>query len=181
MILIILISFIVALLFWILLGPVIIHADTEGNRYFLTLPAVFRAELVPDKELFGVRVWIFFIPFRINPFKQSRGKKVEKKVKPKKKRKKRMGIKSMIQLMREMIGSFRIRKLNLDLDTDDFILNSYLVPVFSGINYRNSDRENINMQVNYEGRMSVLLNVRFSMGHLLWIFFKHNFNSKLNR
>ena len=172
MIWIILISFIVALFVWILLVPVIIHINTEGNRYYLVLPAVLRAEIVPADGLFRIRGWILFIPYSFNPFTMNFGSKKEKK---KKKKSRRMGLQQGKNMFRDLLGSFRIRKLDLNLDTDDFVTNAYLVPAFSAIN-----RENINMQVNYEGELDLLLDVRTRIGKILWTFFKYNFKSKFN-
>ena len=79
----ILISLLLVFVFWILLVPVIIYTNTDRNRYLLTLPGIFRAVVVPDEGLFHIRGWIFFIPFRFNPFEQ---KKKKEEQKPRRKR-----------------------------------------------------------------------------------------------
>jgi hypothetical protein len=161
---IILISFFAALFLWILIGPVIIYLDTEKNRYSISLPGIFRAAAIPADGLFLIRVWFFFIPFNINPFRKRAGIRKKKPGNPEKqKRSKRYsgGLKSGMAILR----SFRIRKLKLNLDTDDFIVNTQLVPVFSSINSKN-----IMMQVNFEGEASLELDLRTRLGALIWAF-----------
>jgi hypothetical protein len=171
---IIIISSLIAFLLWILLVPVIIFLDTDTSRYHLVLPGIFKAVVVPSTDIFYIRVWIFFIPFRIRPFRGKSGKRKEKTRKPGRKwqLKKVTGGKQMIS---SMIRSIRIRKLSLDIDTDDFLLNAWLVPLFSSMN-----SENIQMRVNFEGSSSLLLDLRGRIGNLLWIVISTKYKSFLN-
>jgi hypothetical protein len=174
MILYIVISFFTALLLWILFCPVTIFVNTDSNQYHLMLPGIFKAVVVPSSELFHVRGWIFFIPFKYHPF---RGKKKKKKEKPermpKKKRLRRIG--GNVRLITDALGAFRIRKLRLDLDTDDFMLNAWLVPAFSMVNSRD-----IQMRVNFVGNSSLLLELRIHLGSLLWIFIRNRYRTFIN-
>lgn len=156
---------------WLLLVPVIIYTNTQRNRYLVTLPGIFRAIVVPDNGLFRIRAWIFFIPFSFNPFQIQRKKG---KGKPKeKKKKKRFSIN--FRTIKGALGAFRIRKLEADIDTDDFTLNAWLVPVFSAVN-----GENIQLQVNFEGHQSLILDMRVTLGVLLWTVIKNKYNSTIN-
>ena len=156
----ILILLLLIFLIWLLLVPVILYTNTGRNRYLLTLPGIFRAVVVPDDGLFQIRGWILFIPFKFNPFVPR--KKKEKSKTPKKKKRKiwRTG---NFRMMRGALRSFRINRLEADLDTDDFTMNAWLIPVFSAIN-----QENIRLQVNFEGHQSLLLDMRVTLGALLW-------------
>lgn len=156
----ILISLLLIFLFWLLLVPVILYTDTDRKRYLLTLPGIFRAVVVPNEGLFQIRGWILFIPFKFNPFKQRSRKE---KQKPRKKRKKRIWQSGNFQTMKGVLRAFRIRRLEADIDTDDFTMNAWLVPVFSAIN-----QENIHLQVNFEGHQTLLLDLRVTGGALLW-------------
>ncbi len=174
MIWIVIIAFFIGLLIWILFGPVILFLDTETNRYHLFLPGIFKAAVVPAEGLFRIRVWIFFIPFAFNPFAIGRRKNRIKDERPEG----RKGLKrrsNNIQVLMEAIRSFRIRKLHLDLDTDDFILNAWLVPVFSVVN-----TGNIRLGVNFEGNVSMVLDLRTRLGSLLWIFIRNKYKSFFN-
>lgn len=170
----IIISLFVALLLWILLGPVIIFLNTGTRRYLLALPGIFKAVVVPSTDVFYIRVWIFFIPFRFNPFQGKTEKRKEKPRKPGRKwrLKKLAGGK---QIISDVVRSIRIRKLSLDIDTDDFMLNAWLVPVFSLVN-----SGDIQMRVNFEGTSSLLLELRTRLGSLLWIVIKNKYRSFIN-
>ena len=171
---IIIILLFISLLVWALLGPVIIYLKTEANRYQLVLPGIFKAVLVPTEELFHIRGWIFFIPYRFDPFSERKGKNKKKVEQPKKKKGLKLRSKN-IQMIIESVRSFRIRKLHLDLDSDDFILNAWLLPAFSFIN-----TENIQMRVNFEGTSSLMLDLRTQMGSLLWIVIRNKYRSFFN-
>jgi hypothetical protein len=171
----VLISLILAIMLWILLAPVILYVDTEDNRYYLAMPAIFRAEIVSSDILFHIRGWILFIPYRFDPLRQMmkpRKKKKEKKPKKKKSR----NLSGGITMFRSLAGSIRVKKLMLDIDTDDFIRNAWLVPVFSLV----SNNENIQMRVNYSGSISLMLDVRTRIGSILWILLSHKFKSSFN-
>ena len=76
-----------------------------------------------------------------------------------------------MQLLPDLIGLFRIKELQLEIDAEDPILNAWLVPVFSIVN-----SENIQMRVNFEGSSSLVLDLRTRLGALLWIFIKSTIN-----
>lgn len=175
MIWLILISLFLLLITWILLGPVILFVDTNRNKYHVALPGVFKVAVVPSEFLFTIRGWIFFVPFKFDPFKRRRKKK--KKSRKKKDAKKRSLKKRRvpgITMIVELIRSIRIRKLDLDVDTDDFSLNAYLIPVFSAVN-----SGNILMRANFEGRISLVMDIRIRIGTLIWIMIKHKYKSTL--
>jgi len=170
----IIISLMIAFLLWFLFAPVILFLNTDSSRYHLVLPGIFKAVVVPSSDIFHIRIWIFFIPFRIHPFRSKAGKRKEKSRKPGRKwrLKKFAGGKQMIS---SVIRSMRIRKLSLDFDTDDFLLNAWLVPLFSSMN-----SENIQMRVNFEGTSSLILDLRARIGTLLWIVISNKYKSFLN-
>ena len=171
----ILIAVILLTLCWILLGPVIIFVNTEGNKYSVGLPGIFKASLVPSQDLFIIRGSVFFIPYRFNPF----GIKRRKRRKPKEKstgKKRHFKLNEGWILGRNIMHAFRVRKLHMDIDTNDFNLNAWLIPAFSAVN-----SENIRLRANFEGHTSLLLDVRTRFGAVLWAFIKTKYNSLLNQ
>jgi len=169
----ILISLLVIFIFWILLVPVIIYTNTARNRYLLTLPGIFRAVVVPQEGLFQIRGWILFIPFKFNPFEQRKRKAEQKPAK--KKKKKRLWKSGSFRMMKGALSAFRIKQLEANIDTDDFTLNAWLVPVFSAVNL-----ENVRLQVNFEGHQTLLLDLRVTLGALLWSIIKVKYRSYIN-
>jgi len=127
--------------------------------------------VVPKDGLFHIRGWILFIPFKFNPFKPKK-KKEREKPRSKKKIKWRSG---NVRMMRGALRAFRIKRLEADIDTDDFTLNAWLVPAFSMVN-----GENIRLQVNFEGHQSLLLDLRITLGALLWIIITTKYKSFTN-
>jgi hypothetical protein len=182
-----------SLLAWLLAGPVILLVDTERGDYRLALPGIISVALLPSGELFSMRVRIFFIPLRFNPFSPGKawggkkgGKEEEKPGKgdkkgeePSKRKRKSSFLKmrkGTFRMGRDVLRAIRIRRLRLDLDTDDFILNAWLVPAFTMVN-----GGNIRMTVNFEGRASLLLDLRTRLGSLAWIFIKNQYKSMFIR
>jgi hypothetical protein len=165
MIWLVLIAIFALTILWILLAPVIMIADSQRNRYRITLPGIFGASLVPADERIHLRINIFFIPFRINPFKGRKKKAARKKQKEDRKKRRRMtgGMSRGLSVLR----TIRIKRLFMDIDTEDFTLNAQLIPVFSVLN---DHTENITMQVNFEGRASVMLDARTRLGAMLWTY-----------
>ena len=156
-----------ALLLWVLLFPVIFMINTDRNSYYVTLPGVFKAAAVPDKELFHIRAWIFFVPIRFNPFRRRKKKSAGDHLKkPKRKKSRKRSIN--LRMFRAVFHAFRIRKLHLNLDTDDFILNARLIPLFSAVN-----NERVLLQSNFEGTASLHLDMRVRLGRLLWILIRY--------
>jgi hypothetical protein len=163
-----LIILLITFLTWILLGPVILRLNSDRNQYQLVLPGVIKASVVPSQDLVHIKGWIFFIPFRIDLSKliSGRGKKREEKDKKRKKTRKRSG---SLRMIRSVPDAFQIRRLWLDLDTDDFMLNVWLIPSFSALN----THRNIHMQVNFEGHLFMDLDLRTRIASLLWLIIKN--------
>lgn len=155
----ILIILFITLLTWILLGPVILKLNTDRYQYLLMLPGVIKASVVMSQDLPYIRGWIFFVPFRLDLSKMKSGN-------GRKKTRKRTG---SIKMIKSVPDAFRIRRLWLNLDTDDFMLNAWLIPAFSALN----NNRNIRMQVNFKGHLFMDLDVRTRMASLLWILLKN--------
>ena len=162
-----LILFILFLL-WVLLGPIILSVNTDRNRYELMLPGVVKASIDSSEDWFLIRGWIFFIPFKINPFSLT-GKKRDKKGKTVRKKKKSKMKLGNIRMFKDALGAFRIRNLSMDIDTGDFMMNAWLIPAFSAVN----NGRNVQMQVNFEGHMFLNLDLRTRIGSLAWILIKN--------
>ena len=162
-------------LLWIMLVPVIIFLNTGEGRYFITLPGIFKASVVQDDALFMIRGSVFFIPYRFHPFdRKNRNRKEKEEKSPRKKSS--FKLRNGMKMGRNMLHAFRIRKLYLNIDTDDFSLNAWLIPVFSAVN-----SENIRLKANFDGEASLLLDLRTSLGALLWAIIKTKYKSRFNQ
>ncbi|MBI1306335.1 MAG: hypothetical protein GC181_06945 [Bacteroidetes bacterium] len=65
--------------------------------------------------------------------------------------------------MKQVFRSIKIEKLWLNLDTGDFILNSFLAPVFYFI-----DRNRKRIQINYQGENQLQLIITMRPAKVLW-------------
>ena len=74
-------------------------------------------------------------------------------------------------MFRDMISAFRIRRLYLDVDTGDGALNAWLIPVFTRLN-----AGEVLLRANFEGRASLLLDLRTRLGAILWAFIRNQFH-----
>ncbi len=171
----ILIALILFTLLWLLLGPVIIFVNTEKDAYSVALPGIVKASVYPKDGLFLIKGSVFFIPYRFNPFGRRSKKSLKQKEKsPRKKRS--FKLRGGMNMGRNILHAIRIRKLHLNVDTNDFTVNAWLIPVFSAVN-----SENIRLQANFEGEASLLLDLRTSLGALLWAMIKTKYKSMLNQ
>lgn len=165
MILYIFISLFLVLIIWILFAPIILRVDTNSTYYRIALPGVLTARVVPTEKLFYIRVWLFFIPFRVNPFKSRKRKKENEKKASVGRKKRNINTKT---LLKRLSNTCKVKMLKMNIDTDDFILNAWLIPAFSTIN----NRDNILMQVNFEGVQYINLDVRARLSTILWLLIK---------
>jgi len=144
----------ILILVGLLFIPINIYIDTRGNEYYAELKGLARASVERDKlELIRIRLKIPFKVFYFFPLKPRNTLKKKKKSIPKKgsKSRNRFTPKTVLRL----IGSFKIEKWNVDLDTGDCITNAKLYPLFALLNYRFGG-----FNINYEGRNHALLLLR---------------------
>lgn len=164
-------------LLWLLLVPVIIFIHTDASRYSVSMPGMFRAETVTGDEFFLVRGRILFVPYRFNPLKK-RNEKSRKKKHPERKKKKFRMPSGGLSMFRDALRSFRVKKLELDIDTDDFLLNAWLYPVFSMV-----QGSNTHLRINFQGYNALQLDARVRLGVLLWAVIRNRitffFNHKI--
>ncbi len=133
------------------------------------LPGIINLRLIPDDEqIFYFRLRVTFIKISFYPFKQKEKRtKIffkQKKSKKKKKRKipGRNTIWFMTKVVRKILGSCRLKKLYLNIDTEDVITNAYLIPIFAGLH-----RNNINLNINYTGNVEMIIDVENNIFHIL--------------
>lgn len=150
------------LLIGFLFAPIVVYIDTEQNRYAVfQFPVlsfflqVDRHALTPRFRLLGIN-----IPLR----KKERSKSEIRKKKEKKSRYKK-SIHAWRFLMERILQSFTIKRVVLDLDTDDVILNAQLVPLFL---YASGGARKLS--TNFNGRAYLHLHLLNRPSRLLWIF-----------
>jgi hypothetical protein len=144
---------------WVLFMPVALVLDTERGDYSVSQRGTVRFWLDrnwrPQMNVFGIH-----IPVRI-------GKKQKKARAPaKKKSKKRpFSFSNTRALARRILRSITVKRLCVDIDTDDVILNAQMMPV---LHYMS--RGPVSLTTNYHGRVAASLNVEISLYKIGWAF-----------
>lgn len=150
----------------LLVLPFRLVVDSHRSKYFIEIPIYFRAQLVPDNQLFFLKLKLFFIPIKIRLDKK---RKTKTKLRDTKQFKK-AGIATfrMRQLVPKVLKSIKVKRVNADIDTGDFPLNAQLIPVTQFINNRN-----IHLQINFENRNNVDIEIFIQLYKLVWIGIKN--------
>jgi len=146
---------------WILWARVVVCINSYQHQYYFSFGGLIKIEPVhEDKQiLLGVRVP--FYRFKIDPFSSESGKhKAKKKPRAKAKKKssadngRKLKFSFYLSTVRDALRTFTVRKMKLDLDTGDFVLNAQLTPVVVLLS-----RGSAELQVNYLGRTDVWIEI----------------------
>lgn len=159
-------AILVIVLLWILFTPVRLFIDTDSSRYELVQRGVFFMAVHPgEKFTLDLRIFGISLP---NSEKSSEKRKPEKKVTLKKKP---AGLKRSLRawrfLVKEVIKSFQVNNLIIDIDTDDVALNAQLVPVALLASHYP-----VQVSTNFCGRVYLHMEVIARLNKLLWIFIR---------
>jgi len=140
------------LIIQLLLIPIVLYIDTATNQYYIHLQGMAKASIEADKEeILRIKLTIFFSKYYFYPLKNI-GSVKTKKISEEKKQKKKNGI-GVVQSMR-ILKAFKVKRLRINIDTGDCILNAKLYPIFTllnfsvgtfSINYNNKTRMELRM------------------------------------
>lgn len=160
---VLLITFLVLFLLffgWLLLTPITLKIDSLREQFMLRIWGLGKANLVITEEAFLIRVTLAWWSKNFQVFPSKKKKPEEKKPAKTKRKKKKMkwSWRKMIRLLK----TFKVKKLRLDLDTDNYILNAYLFPVFHFLR-----RPNQSVSINFMGRNECQLEVTNRVGKVL--------------
>lgn len=137
-----------------LLIPIILFIDTATNQYYIHLKGLAKVSIEGHKEeLIKIKLKIFFLNFYFYPLrgKINSGKKKKHQKKDIKKSSKKINIKTGLRVLK----SFKVKRLFLDIDTGNCIINAKLYPLFAFLNYKIGD-----FNINFEGRNKMMLYIQ---------------------
>ena len=63
--------------------------------------------------------------------------------------------------MVRILKSFRVRRFRVEIDTDDYVLNAYLFPVFHLLSRGR-------LQINFNGRNDIQIEITNRIGRIAW-------------
>ena len=146
-----LLAVILVFMTYLLVMPLKVSIDTESGEGMIGWNSWLSAKLTKEKDFeftvqlpFWKRKFDFFDVFIDSGFKDRP---------PKKKKEKRRWGKWSSMRWRNMWKAVKVSEIRVDLDTDDFILNAYLVPVFACL----QTWTGYNLKINFLGRRELKL------------------------
>jgi hypothetical protein len=160
----------VFILMALLIMPIHVRINPEEEEAYKDKPGFFRLTIDLDRDTFiSIILNVFFIRFSLYP----KQKKIHKAVDKKESRKKSKPhiwnwnrIKFLINVVGQYIKRFKIKKLYMDLDTSNVIINANLYPVFELMN----ERPRISLNINYSGNFALCLDVQNNLWNVVRIF-----------
>lgn len=152
------------LVIYLLLMPIVLFIDTATNQYYTQLPGLAKASVESHEEEFiRIKLKLFFISFYFYPLKNNGSKKTKKtEYKIVKKSKKSVDFVKGLRLLK----SIKVKRLLVNIDTGDCILNAKLYPFFVFLNYKIGK-----FNINFEGKNQLALHVYSRPIYLIKSFF----------
>ena len=142
-------AFIFLLIILILISPLRLTIDTISNTYSVRWKGIIQVKLVTENQEPVINLQMLAFTKNINLSHTINKKKVEKKDnKYKSKKSKKVSFQKMKQLLR----TFTIKTFYVNLDFDNYILNSYLFPIFFFLTSQNRS-----LHINYTGNNEIQL------------------------
>lgn len=169
-----LLCLVLAILLWALLVPFRLEVNSESEVYRCGIPGLIMARAEPEGDFFLISFRIFFLNFRMDPFKPSsagkekeeaeKEKKEAEKDKEKKKSKSVLSgrhlLKPSLKLLKDIFKAIKLKRLVVDFDTGDDILNAKLYPVCFILS-----RPNRHVMVNFDDFQRIIIEIRT---RLIW-------------
>lgn len=150
---------VICLLLWILFQPVIILIDTDSEIYQIRQKGTFAIAL---KDNLKFRFKVMGIEVKPGSDKRKQRKKSRKG--------RKRAPSHRFQLLRSCLTAIRVRKLIVDIDTDDVVLNAQLIPLAWFLSNKDEDRL---CNINFEGTLMIYLLIEIRLYLILKAFVKH--------
>lgn len=170
--------FLVGMLFLLLLMlwmPLRLEIDTEADLFRLEWRSLVSGQWMPgpDGGYLMIRAPFFRRQLPVSQLMTSSPEKPKEKQdtrrqeKVRKKTGKRMTLKQSFSLLGKILHTVKIRRCRVLWDTDDFVLNAWLVPVFLHIR-----RRNFQVDINFQGKKELSLLLVMRPAAVIWVIFK---------
>lgn len=155
MILLITLGCVIALLGWLLFTPVRLIVHSTTNEYQLRWGWLLNARLILLADDLLIRIGLPFYKKDYYPLHPSPSEQSTQETKRPRKQSRKSSLRKgglPFKMIRSVLRSFRIRQFKLDLDTDNYLTNAYLFPLFYFLSRGKGD-----YQINYDGRFELHL------------------------
>jgi hypothetical protein len=161
---------------WVLWARIVVCVNSYQQQYYFSLGGLIKVQPFYRGQEFYLGINLPFYSVQVNPLENKSTKSKTKKVKsakPAVKKKSRSGngrklhFTFYLNMVRDVLKTFTVRKLKLDVDTGDFVLNAQLTPVVMLLNQGPAQ-----IQVNYLGRTNLWIEVENQLIRLVPLIFR---------
>ncbi|MEZ5044556.1 MAG: hypothetical protein R2828_31970 [Saprospiraceae bacterium] len=154
----------VVLITWVLITPLFLVIDTETGEYSLKWQGIGAIYLTSDfhlnwRLLYWKKEYDLFAP-KEKPLLPSTQKATASKKSP--------TWKPSLAKVKHLSRTFQVKTCSLNLDTDNYLWNAYLFPIFYFLN--TSKR---NLRINFKGEFQCHLIVENRLYRLLYVFLRY--------
>ncbi|MEZ4893576.1 MAG: hypothetical protein R3A50_12320 [Saprospiraceae bacterium] len=159
----------------ILFLPIRLELDSTVGLYRVSWVGIFACWLVPNelvrwRVFLRVFLWKKELTFTSKPKVESRKKDVKPVVK---KRNRAMSFHRVRRMLKYGIRAIKLDWLQINWDTDDFVLNAWLYPLFHAMNGHRR-----RLQINFMGDQQFVLKLHTNLGLLTWAMMRVFITSK---
>lgn len=156
------------LVLWALWAPITLFIDSTQSEYRITWGRVLEVVGLADKDWkVYLQIRVFFYTTTIPLFPGTSGRKKPHRKKPAKKKKPgTLSFQKVFGAGKRILRSFNIIQWEVDIDTDDYVLNAYLWPFFYLLTRTKGGYWNIN----FEGRMLFKCIIQNRLARIGWAF-----------
>jgi hypothetical protein len=161
---VILLIIILVIVTYLLVSPIIVLLDSDKGIMFIGWNRYMKAEFSGINDEWEIKVKVPFWQKRFSLFNILTSNGSNKSRKWKKTLGKSRFVKWNRRKFQRIIRQIKIEEFKLLLDTDDYILNAYLTPIFELINYRSR----YYTRVNFIGKNGIKLKAKGRIISLLY-------------
>lgn len=147
---------------FLMLTPLTIEVDTDRRVYRIRLKAIATANIIIIDGRLYIRLWIIGWQKLIDPFRAKIEVTVEKKPAVSKKRR-RVQASTIFRKAKAILRSFTVSFINLNIDTDDYVINAWLFPIAGLLT-----KGNHIYRINYNANFSLRFRIENRVGKLLF-------------
>ncbi len=164
-ILLLLFGLLIALVSWVLIAPLQLQVDTSRDRYQLEWKSIGYGRLITRPTDIAIRLKLLFWQkeWPLQALVGGWSKRTEHPSDTEKPARKTKKDRAPRFNVRALLRTFQLKQLRLHLDTDDFVLNSYLYPIFYFLSSKNRE-----LKINYDGEAFLQMVVENRLYRILW-------------
>ncbi|MEO9964235.1 MAG: hypothetical protein ABJF11_00510 [Reichenbachiella sp.] len=130
---ILVLSILLIAMIWLLIAPITLFVDTLEDVYYMKVKGICKISLNTAKKPITIDIILPIGKFTVSSF--SKRKRSEKEAQ--KKKTTRKSFKVIFSFVSDLIKSFELVKMSLNMDTADYVCNAQLVPVFHFLSGKN--------------------------------------------